>query len=244
MTSNLMSRFLPSNSTTSPSVYEAIQQHDDEADTSDVEERAGMAIDEENLGNQFHDHDLEDALADTSDAHKGDRDSQLFGRFSRTMGKEPLHKSRRIRSNRPRWMQSSPGSAEPDDGENDVPPSLLVEGAPDGDGFDPPPPPPPPKNHSSPGIDEPIPGPSTQETRYQWNTTRAHQPLHSIPPRILPPSLSPRPRRGLAMVDPKEKAMWRWANVENLDNFVKDVYVYFLENGIWCIVLGRALNLL
>lgn len=38
--------------------------------------------------------------------------------------------------------------------------------------------------------------------------------------------------------------MWRWANVEDLDNFIKDVYIYFLGNGIWSIFLGRALNLL
>jgi len=38
--------------------------------------------------------------------------------------------------------------------------------------------------------------------------------------------------------------MWRWANVENLDNYLKDVYMYFMGNGIWCIGLGRALNLL
>jgi len=46
------------------------------------------------------------------------------------------------------------------------------------------------------------------------------------------------------MIHPKEQAMWRWANVENLDNFLKDVYDYFLGNGIKCILLGRVLNLL
>jgi autophagy-related protein 9 len=49
---------------------------------------------------------------------------------------------------------------------------------------------------------------------------------------------------GLANVDPKKKAMWRWANVEDLDNFLKDVYTYFLGNGIWSILLTRVLNLL
>jgi autophagy-related protein 9 len=48
----------------------------------------------------------------------------------------------------------------------------------------------------------------------------------------------------LAAVDPKEKAMWLWANVENLDNFLKDVYTYFLGNGMWSILLNRALSLL
>jgi autophagy-related protein 9 len=48
----------------------------------------------------------------------------------------------------------------------------------------------------------------------------------------------------LASASPKDKAMWRWANVENLDNFLKEVYVYYLGNGIWCILLSRTLNLL
>ncbi|OAX81033.1 hypothetical protein ACJ72_04627 [Emergomyces africanus] len=38
--------------------------------------------------------------------------------------------------------------------------------------------------------------------------------------------------------------MWRWANVENLDNFLADVYDYFLGNGIKSILLSRVLNLL
>ena len=38
--------------------------------------------------------------------------------------------------------------------------------------------------------------------------------------------------------------MWLWANVENLDNFLKDVYTYFLGNGMWSILLNRALSLL
>ncbi|KAJ5454589.1 Autophagy-related protein 9 [Penicillium daleae] len=48
----------------------------------------------------------------------------------------------------------------------------------------------------------------------------------------------------LSNTDPKKKAMWRWANVENLDNFLKDVYTYFLGNGFWSILLSRSLNLL
>ncbi len=48
----------------------------------------------------------------------------------------------------------------------------------------------------------------------------------------------------MSMMDPKERALWMWANVENLDNFLQDVYDYFLGNGIWSVLLSRLLNLL
>lgn len=38
--------------------------------------------------------------------------------------------------------------------------------------------------------------------------------------------------------------MWRWANVENLDNFLAEVYAYYLDKGMWMIVLNRGLGLL
>lgn len=42
---------------------------------------------------------------------------------------------------------------------------------------------------------------------------------------------------------PKERAMWMWANVTNLDIFLQDVYDYYLGNGWYCIALQRFLNL-
>lgn len=47
-----------------------------------------------------------------------------------------------------------------------------------------------------------------------------------------------------AMVSSRERALWKWANVDNLDNFLHDVYGYFLGNGIYSILLSRMLNLL
>ena len=38
--------------------------------------------------------------------------------------------------------------------------------------------------------------------------------------------------------------MWRWTNVQNLDNFLNDVYNYYIGKGIWSILLARVLNLL
>ncbi|AQZ12086.1 ATG9 (YDL149W) [Zygosaccharomyces parabailii] len=44
-------------------------------------------------------------------------------------------------------------------------------------------------------------------------------------------------------LSPKERALWKWANVENLDIFLQDVYNYYLGSGYFCIVLLKILNL-
>ncbi|GAA5815555.1 hypothetical protein MFLAVUS_009067 [Mucor flavus] len=41
-----------------------------------------------------------------------------------------------------------------------------------------------------------------------------------------------------------DRTMWRWANVENMDDFFKRVYEYFQGKGLYCILLARLLNLL
>lgn len=41
-----------------------------------------------------------------------------------------------------------------------------------------------------------------------------------------------------------ERALWRWVNVEDLDGFLQQCYLYYTGKGVWCIALGRGLNLL
>ncbi|KAI8603618.1 APG9-domain-containing protein [Dissophora ornata] len=41
-----------------------------------------------------------------------------------------------------------------------------------------------------------------------------------------------------------ELAMWKWVNVENLDNFLTRVYDYYVGKGMYTILLERSLNLL
>lgn len=50
-------------------------------------------------------------------------------------------------------------------------------------------------------------------------------------------------RTNLGLIDPTQRALWKWANVENLDNFLLEVYNYYLGNGFYCILLSRLLNL-
>ncbi|KAK3805013.1 MAG: APG9-domain-containing protein [Benniella sp.] len=45
-------------------------------------------------------------------------------------------------------------------------------------------------------------------------------------------------------MDAAELAMWKWVNVENLDNFLARVYEYYVGKGMYTILLERCLNLL
>lgn len=61
------------------------------------------------------------------------------------------------------------------------------------------------------------------------------------------PNISMLNKKALYRLDnlsPKERALWKWANVENLDVFLQDVYKYYLGNGFSCIFLQKLLNLL
>jgi autophagy-related protein 9 len=126
-----------------------------------------------------------------------------------------------------------------DEGDDDVPASLLIEGQ---DLEDMPNPPAPPHQIDDDRDSFPRDGPSSGISP---NRLGARQDNNSF----LPPPVISGARRlggisGMATASSKDKAMWRWANVENLDNFLKEVYIYYLGNGICSILLSRALNLL
>ncbi|KAI9823521.1 MAG: autophagy protein atg9 [Phylliscum demangeonii] len=230
MASNLLSRILPPGAGM-PSVYETLQQEDESSEGTDVEERAGLALDEENLAAPFEDLELDQADVDRlSDSHVIKNDGATPRR------REP--KTARGHS-RPRWMEAEPGLSWHEEGDDEVPQSLLVEGG-DLIGAT--------KSDAEPApilADvSPGPGPSTP-ARVQWERTQQPRNLHDdVTPESSWKRKPTRSRNGRLVIDPKERAMWRWANVENLDNFLKDVYDYFLGHGIWCIVLSRALQLL
>lgn len=228
MASNILSRFLPP-ATGSPSVYETLRQHDQSSDQSDVEERAGMALDEESLGVAFQDHELDDAIANATA-------NPINASMSAKAKEKARAASRRVLPNQ-RRPHASPNLVETDDLDDDVPLSLLIEG----------------EDDVVPAVSRaqrrdkplPVPGPANRGSRAKWQATQEQQQLHQDPGRgELTHGNLARRGRPFSMLDPKEKAMWRWANVENLDNFLKEVYDYFLGNGIWCIILSRMLNLL
>lgn len=47
----------------------------------------------------------------------------------------------------------------------------------------------------------------------------------------------------LDVLDAKERAYWKWSNVENMDIFLQEIYAYFLGNGMYCIILSRIVNM-
>ncbi|KAI9676886.1 MAG: autophagy protein atg9 [Caeruleum heppii] len=245
MTSNLISRFLPPREG-SPSVYETFRHHDESSDASDLEERAGMAVDEENLETDFRDYELDQVAAEgIDDSHFNTESTAFLGANDRPrQGQDtrPGH-TRGKRTGGSHWISPLHRPQDAEDGDDEVPQSLLVEGTEDllpthG------------QSRSAGPSDAQTGSPSTPHTApqadraYSQRTRPIRRPDERSPARASRTSREPRPRTGLIMADPREKALWRWANVQNLDNFLKDVYEYFLGNGIWSIMLSRALNLL
>jgi autophagy-related protein 9 len=235
MASNLVSRLLPT-SNAPPSIYETIRQYDEDSDASDVEERAGLILDEENLREPFHELDLQNAHINTSQVSTK---SPVSGKKAQEMQGARMKVSRR--GSRPRWMKESHKLLDVEEADDDVPASLLIEGG-DDDASPKISNLPPPPDFRRDAI--PTAGPATNQARQQWQRTQAQQSLHPTRPLPTARRRSLKGLPGLALADPKEKAMWRWANVENLDNFLKDVYDYYLGNGFWSILLQRVLNML
>jgi autophagy-related protein 9 len=240
MASNILSRFLPSNSL-APSIYQDLRAHDQASDGYDVEDRAGLALDEENLGVDFHEHELHDA-----DVLNGE-DSRMTTESTAFL-QSPTHHHRRSgpgeqdnmqqMSRSEHFLTRSPRVIE-EDGDDDVPASLLVEHS-EGTGN--------PQDHQRRASHRrstratAIPGPSNHETQARWEAARAHQRLHDDTDVRERPSNMPKP--GLITGSAREKALWTWINVANLDAFVHDVYDYYIGDGIWTILLTRLLNLL
>lgn len=127
-----------------------------------------------------------------------------------------------------------------EDGDNDVPASLLVEHK-EAD----------PKRYAA--IPRPAettqkqPPPkigraSNQNTSKWIPRYRQHEPYGG--------SLDENANRPRAVVPEQassgrnERAMWRWVNTTNLDSFMRDVYDYYEGGGIWCILCSNALWLL
>ncbi|KAL4766081.1 autophagy protein ATG9 [Aspergillus foveolatus] len=249
MASNVLSRLLPQ---TGQSVYETIRQHDNDSDASDVEERAGLVYDDDvNLGNRFSDRELEEAMADaTREGSSSPSDTFLTPQIAQRGPQERSASSgpRMRKPSNPRFMRSVTPRPEfveddlDDDHDDDVPASLLMEGQHDDEDLRTRLPPPPSHHFSDPQPSRSARSPRREHIR--WDNTRDQRPSHDLPRRNQLRSLWSAGHPNMALVDPKEKAMWMWANVENLDNFLKEVYTYFLGNGIWSILLNRLLSIL
>lgn len=229
MASNFFSRLLPSGS---PSIYEAIRgEDDDDSNSVDIEARAGIALDEENLGHRNL--QLDPELVDAMENELGVHGSPPSTRSKSSSSQERPQTFRRV----------SPRAHEADEANDEVPASLLVEV----DQL--------PKSSSKqqPSVRQapnagalPVAERATGATRTKWKATQQQQRLYQDPSIL--PAYAGRPQRkkqqNNLLANPREKALWRWANVQNLDNFIHEVYQYYLGKGIYSILLRSALNLL
>ncbi|EON63863.1 hypothetical protein W97_03091 [Coniosporium apollinis CBS 100218] len=205
------------------------------------EDGAGMAIDEENLGERFQDQDLEHLLADAAGSHMTTESTAFLPQTA--PGKRPARQLPGAKS-RPKWMKETLEEGEGLEEDDDVPESLLLDG------------------HKGRGLSRenrdrrrlgaeldslppPVPGPSTRSTRAQWEATRAQQRLHEDnTERALPKVPSLGVHSHLALTNPRDRAMWRWLQVQNLDKFLNEVYYYYYNHGMWSILLARLIMLL
>lgn len=226
MTSNVFSRLMPTGQ--GRSFYEELRG---QQDTLDVEDRAGL-LDEENLNHHFHDDDLENAEG------LGVDDSRINMDTRASRGKSGRRYPAAGRSNR---KVSAGWNVHDDDGDNDVPASLLVERhdgpIPDGTRQ--------PGRHQTDQDTGHIPGSS--KARVQWETAQMQQQLHNDDLFNSSRHGGNAPNVFLAGVisgNAKKKAEWRWANVSNLDTFIKNVYDYYQGCGAWCIIIERILHLM
>jgi autophagy-related protein 9 len=234
MASNLLSRLLPTNQV-GRSIYDELRAHD-EGFESDIEARAGLAIDEENL--RFHDDELGNVEAFNGEDSRITSESTAFlpAERNRSHGRRAEQRGK-SEGDGQKWFPQSPRLLE-EEMDDDVPASLLIE---DNDMPGPSSPSQPRVRHPQPPKKQPaIPGPSNRETRAHWEAAQAQQRLHQDNA-----SEGPRPPQGPRLLtgSAKDKAMWRWINVTNLDDFMKQVYGYYLGAGVWCILLERTVSL-
>lgn len=229
MASNLLSRLLPTASDEPHEGRPLNPQH--RRSFSSADEHDDMDIDEENLGARFEVQDLDHLLAEASSSQMT-TESTAFLPGDRERLPPGINTAHRAMG----WRQPlSPHSHTFDDDE-DVPQSLLLEGATEPHAR---------KTHRTGGLPPPVPGPATRQTRAQWETTRQQQQLHSdenFAPSIRTWAHATRP--GQFIADPREKALWIWVNQTDLDTFLQDAYHYYTGCGIWSIILRTFLLLL
>jgi autophagy-related protein 9 len=238
MASNLISRLLPSASDEPlegfPARRPSTTQH-----TKSPSHRDDMDIDEENLEARFEAQDLENLLADASTSHMT-TESTAF--LPATEDHKAHSQPSTNTHNRPTsWREPAPTQTTPMyDDDDDVPESLLLEGSPTVNPTEPN------RRRAAPdGLPPPVPGPSTRQTRAQWDATRRHQRLHEENQGVAPTlGWGALARHGHLAVDPKQKALWLWVNVSDLDAFLVEVYGYYTGCGIYSILLRRLLTLL
>lgn len=196
------------------SVYESIRR--DTVRQADLESQRRLSIDE-----PFHDDD------DDPNALLYEAEHELGLAASATVSPE-------IRGAE-QWLGQA--SKRPGEEEEDVPASLLLE----------------PKGKvamNRPSSQRgPPPSSSQARTEAQWRTVQQQHGLDAHPPSRPATRGAVRPRSAataatVALPNPAADAMWMYTNASNLDAFLLEVYEYYVQHGVWSILLSRAISLM
>ena len=225
MASNVLSRLLPS-AIGEPSIYETLQQYDEAIEHSDLDSEGELDREESNARSRYQQREIH--IKETSGVDKVNRSDSRRQRIPQGPTQD---------LGQPAESRTTPKTRSMDDLDDEVPQSLLIE---DDHIIDREP-----QNHHEPELPAPVPGPPTRNTRARWQATQQQQRLHGDEEHT---GVHSRPRgfgsRPLGVIHPKEQATWMWANVQNLDRFLNDVYEYYLGHGIRSILLNRSVKLL
>ena len=135
----------------------------------------------------------------------------------------------------PKWLQGQTGGRVEED--DDVPESLLLDST---------------EDHGPGSLSRPqdkdkgfLPHPKTQTRSQaaQEQTCYQDDPLSSRGgKREVVPRIAKRERTSYPRQDPHAEAMWLWTNASNPDAFLLEVYHYYVEHGVYSILLKRMIG--
>lgn len=219
MASKVLSRFLPG----AESAFEGHRQGTGESQR--ILEAGGEPEDDGNFHDFVDEQELDNMLLEqSSPEQRGRNRPHPQPGPSRPAGK-PKHDTRHVSSSTAR--SSSPGE------HNDVPESLLMEAGKTG------------AESPEARYRDAEEARQTDKMRQQWKQAQEHQRLFlDQPPAPATAYSRQQPRTYTSRIDRKEQALWRWANVENVDGFLLEVYQYYTDHGIWSILLARVIYVL
>ena len=222
-----MSRLMSSNNP-SASIYEQLRQQDEDSEDLDVEQHAGSLADGVNRRAGLTTQAMNDS---TPQILRKDRRQDARGQLHahtlrKDKGQTQLQSRRHVRHST---------LLDVEDADDDVPASLLIDHNP---------------RDIDPGSIHLPPPPSVMSDGLPSDGgPSAGQGFHTSQRRPSQTPFAARPVEGilggnLATADPREKAMFRWVNVIDLDNFLLEVYDYYVHHGFWSTLLSRFFNLL
>lgn len=132
---------------------------------------------------------------------------------------------------RPRWLDNRRNRRIEED--EDVPESLLLD----------------PNDKQAPSRppSQPTPANARAKAEAQWKAAQEQHGLHSPPPSRKAVLSNPDYRAATsrnARSDPYAEALYMYTNANNLDAFLLEIYHYYVDHGVWSILLSRVIGLL